>query len=153
MTEKRFDKTNSFNDSGNPTVMFRNRITRMSKHWKKWARKRNIECFRIYDRDIPQVPVSVDLYGPYCQISAYKNDYEISDEERERENAEIGRIVSETLNLEPDCIFLEKKRTQKRKRTVRKTIRTSGVVRSGGERTSILRELIRLSRYRIVFRS
>ncbi|EMY78374.1 S-adenosylmethionine-dependent methyltransferase domain protein [Leptospira weilii serovar Ranarum str. ICFT] len=95
--------------------MFRNRITRMSKHWKKWARKRNIECFRIYDRDIPQVPVSVDLYGPYCQISAYKNDYEISDEERERENAEIGRIVSETLNLEPDCIFWKKREPKKGK--------------------------------------
>ncbi|WP_061248178.1 class I SAM-dependent methyltransferase [Leptospira alstonii] len=131
MTEKRFDETNSFNDSGNPMVMFRNRITRMSKHWKKWARKRNIECFRIYDRDIPQVPVSVDLYGPYCQIAAYKNDYEISDEERERENAEIGRIVAETLNLGPDSVFWKKREPKKGKEQYEKQSQQSELFEVG----------------------
>ncbi|PJZ39938.1 SAM-dependent methyltransferase [Leptospira kmetyi] len=115
MSEKRTEESNSLNDSGNPMVMFRNRLLRMSKHWRKWARKRRIECFRIYDRDIPQVPVSVDLYGPYCQISAYKNSYEISDEERESENAEIGKIVSEVLDLNADRIFWKKREPKKGK--------------------------------------
>lgn len=87
----------------------------MEKHWRKWARKRGIQCFRIYDRDIPQVPVSVDLYGPYCQISSYKNSYEISDEERERENLEIGKIVSEILSLDFDRIFWKKREPKKGK--------------------------------------
>ncbi|TGM97841.1 class I SAM-dependent methyltransferase [Leptospira yasudae] len=115
MSEKRTEESNSFNNSGSPMVMFRNRLSRMSKHWKKWARKRNIECFRIYDRDIPQVPVSVDLYGPYCQISAYKNSYEISEEERERENVEIGKVVAETLGLENESIYWKKREPKKGK--------------------------------------
>lgn len=107
MLEKQF---NSYNDFGNPMVMFRNRITRMAKHWKKWARKRNIECFRIYDRDIPQVPVCVDLYGPLCHISVYKNNYEISDEDRVKESEEISKIICEILSIHPNQIF-GKKRT------------------------------------------
>ncbi|AOP33046.1 SAM-dependent methyltransferase [Leptospira tipperaryensis] len=113
MSENGSEEAKSLNDSGNPMVMFRNRLSRMSKHWKKWARKRGLQCFRIYDRDIPQVPVSVDLYGPYCQISAYKNSYEISDEERESENQEIGKIVSEILNLNPEQIFWKKREPKK----------------------------------------
>ncbi|PJZ51451.1 class I SAM-dependent methyltransferase [Leptospira adleri] len=113
MSENGSEEAKSLNDSGNPAVMFRNRLSRMYKHWKKWARKRRLQCFRIYDRDIPQVPVSVDLYGPYCQISAYKNSYEISEEERERENLEIGKIVSEVLNLDPERIFWKKREPKK----------------------------------------
>ncbi|ASV11368.1 SAM-dependent methyltransferase [Leptospira santarosai] len=120
MSEKRSEEFNSFNDFGNPMTMFGNRLSRMSKHWKKWARKRNIECFRIYDRDIPQVPVSVDLYGSYCQISAYKNSYETSDEKREREKAEIERIVAETLNLDSNFIFWKKREPKKGKKQYEK---------------------------------
>ncbi|TGK39203.1 SAM-dependent methyltransferase [Leptospira gomenensis] len=108
-------ETSPVSSSGDPPTMFRNRLSRMAKHWKKWARKRNIECFRIYDRDIPQVPVSVDLYGPYCQISAYKNRYEISEEEREKENVEIGNIVGEVLGLPSDRIYWKKREQKKGK--------------------------------------
>ncbi|EMN30508.1 hypothetical protein LEP1GSC083_0412 [Leptospira interrogans serovar Pyrogenes str. L0374] len=93
--------------------MFRNRITRMAKHWKKWARKRNIECFRIYDRDIPQVPVCVDLYGPLCHISVYKNNYEISDEDRVKESEEISKIICEILSIHPNQIFWKKENLKK----------------------------------------
>ncbi|AAS69610.1 class I SAM-dependent methyltransferase [Leptospira interrogans] len=112
MLEKQF---NSYNDFGNPMVMFRNRITRMAKHWKKWARKRNIECFRIYDRDIPQVPVCVDLYGPLCHISVYKNNYEISDEDRVKESEEISKIICEILSIHPNQIFWKKREPKKGK--------------------------------------
>ncbi|EKR65004.1 methyltransferase domain protein [Leptospira weilii str. 2006001853] len=144
MSEKRSEKFNSLNDFGSPMSMFRNRLSRMSKHWKKWARKRNIECFRIYDRDIPQVPVSVDLYGPYCQISAYKNSYEISDETRERENAEIGRIVAETLNLDAGSIFWKKREPKKGKKQYEKQSEQSKLLEV---KESGLRFYINLSDY------
>lgn len=117
MLEKQF---NSYNDFGNPMVMFRNRITRMAKHWKKWARKRNIECFRIYDRDIPQVPVCVDLYGPLCHISVYKNNYEISDEDRVKESEEISKIICEILSIHPNQIFWKKREPKKGKEQYKK---------------------------------
>lgn len=93
--------------------MFSNRLARMSKHWKKWARRRGITCFRVYDRDIPQVPVSVDLYEDYCLVSEYKNEYPLNDEEREEERSAIRKIILEVLQVKSDKIFW-KKREQKK---------------------------------------
>ncbi len=46
----------------NQTTLFSNRLKRKIKELKKWARKNKISCYRIYDRDIPEIPVSLDLY-------------------------------------------------------------------------------------------
>lgn len=41
---------------------FANRLRKNLAHWRKWARRRGISCFRLYDRDIPQFPFAVDWY-------------------------------------------------------------------------------------------
>jgi 23S rRNA (cytosine1962-C5)-methyltransferase len=41
---------------------FANRLRKNAAHWRKWARRRGISCFRLYDRDIPQFPFAVDWY-------------------------------------------------------------------------------------------
>ncbi|MBQ0162117.1 MAG: class I SAM-dependent methyltransferase [Treponema sp.] len=55
-----------FNNAGarleNQKTLFANRLKRKLKELKKWARKNKISCFRIYDKDIPEIPVSLDLY-------------------------------------------------------------------------------------------
>ena len=42
--------------------LFSNRLKKKYKELRKWARKNRICCYRLYDRDIPEVPVSLDLY-------------------------------------------------------------------------------------------
>lgn len=36
---------------------FANRLGKNIKHLMKWAKRNNIEAWRIYDRDIPQFPL------------------------------------------------------------------------------------------------
>ncbi|PJZ69095.1 SAM-dependent methyltransferase [Leptospira perolatii] len=93
--------------------MFFNRLERMSKHWKKWARRRDISCFRVYDRDIPQVPLSIDLYEDYCQVAEYANSYPLTDAEKQHERSEIEKAIFEILNVSPEKLFW-KKREQKK---------------------------------------
>lgn len=42
--------------------IFSNRLKRKYKELRKWARKNRISCYRLYDRDIPEIPISIDLY-------------------------------------------------------------------------------------------
>lgn len=42
--------------------IFANRISKRHRILKKWARKERTTCYRLYDRDIPEVPLAVDLY-------------------------------------------------------------------------------------------
>jgi len=41
---------------------FANRLRKNLAHWRKWARRRGISCFRIYDRDVPQFPFAIDWF-------------------------------------------------------------------------------------------
>ena len=42
--------------------LFSNRLKRKYKELRKQMRKNRISCYRLYDRDIPEVSVSLDLY-------------------------------------------------------------------------------------------
>lgn len=42
--------------------LFSNRLKRKYKELRKTMRKNRILCYRLYDRDIPEVPLSLDLY-------------------------------------------------------------------------------------------
>jgi len=51
---------------------FSNRLSKSARHWRKWARRRGIECFRVYDRDIPEFAFAVDLYGARAHLQVYE---------------------------------------------------------------------------------
>lgn len=39
-----------------------NRLVKNQRHLAKWARRQQISCYRLYDRDIPAFPLVIDLY-------------------------------------------------------------------------------------------
>jgi 23S rRNA G2069 N7-methylase RlmK/C1962 C5-methylase RlmI len=51
--------------------IFTNRLKKRSKHIGKWARKNQISCYRLYDRDIPEIPITVDLYENYLHMAEF----------------------------------------------------------------------------------
>ena len=50
---------------------FTNRLGKNAKHLLKWARRQQIEAWRLYDRDIPQYPFAVDVYGEHIHLQEY----------------------------------------------------------------------------------
>ena len=42
--------------------MLENRLRKRHKHLRKWARRHDVSCYRLYDRDIPELPLAIDLY-------------------------------------------------------------------------------------------
>lgn len=55
------------------TEMFANRVRKNARHLGKWARREHVTCWRVYDRDIPEVPVTLDTY----EGSLVLNDFRI----------------------------------------------------------------------------
>jgi 23S rRNA G2069 N7-methylase RlmK/C1962 C5-methylase RlmI len=60
--------------------MFANRARKNARHLAKWAKREKVACWRVYDRDIPEVPITVDTYEGALVI----NDYRHLDEAGER---------------------------------------------------------------------
>lgn len=39
-----------------------NRVRKNARHLSKWAKRDAVTCYRVYDRDIPEIPVAIDRY-------------------------------------------------------------------------------------------
>ena len=58
---------------------FANRLAKNLAHWKKWARRRGISCFRVYDRDVPQFPFAIDWFqtvAPRDEVHLHVQEYD-----------------------------------------------------------------------------
>lgn len=58
-----------------------NRVRKMQRHHARWARKQEIYCYRIYDADIPEFPLAIDVYGDALHVAEYQRKHPLSDEE------------------------------------------------------------------------
>ena len=56
--------------------LFHNRLTKRAKHLRRWPTKRGITCFRLYERDIPEIPLIVDQYENNLHITEYERPHE-----------------------------------------------------------------------------
>jgi 23S rRNA G2069 N7-methylase RlmK/C1962 C5-methylase RlmI len=54
--------------------MFANRVTKNARHLGKWAKRTSVSCYRVYDRDIPELPVTVDTYEGALVVNDYRID-------------------------------------------------------------------------------
>ena len=43
---------------------FAARLDKNARHWGRWARRRGIGAWRVYDRDLPEFPLAIDCYAP-----------------------------------------------------------------------------------------
>lgn len=51
-----------------------NRIRKNAKHLGKWAKRERVTCYRVYDRDIPELPLTIDTYDGALVINDYRHD-------------------------------------------------------------------------------
>jgi 23S rRNA G2069 N7-methylase RlmK/C1962 C5-methylase RlmI len=54
--------------------MFANRVRKNARHLAKWAKRSDVTCYRVYDRDIPELPVTVDTYEGALVVNDYRID-------------------------------------------------------------------------------
>jgi len=77
-------------------VIFANRLEKQYRHLRKWARRTGVTCWRLYDKDIPEIPLAVDIYtvcpAPcdtaaeevrYLHIALYERPYDKPDDEEQ----------------------------------------------------------------------
>lgn len=80
-----------------------NRIRKNYRHIRKWAKRSNTDCFRVYDREIHQYPLVIDFYaGRFCvQYFSKASDPEPSKELVE----ETNQILSTIFGIDSSAIY------------------------------------------------
>lgn len=84
---------------------FQNRLRRMARHWGKWARRQGIGCYRMYDRDVAEVPLTIDWYEGYLHVVEYDRPHERTGIEHQQWLARMLAAAGETLQVAPERIF------------------------------------------------
>ncbi|MBN2658836.1 MAG: bifunctional 23S rRNA (guanine(2069)-N(7))-methyltransferase RlmK/23S rRNA (guanine(2445)-N(2))-methyltransferase RlmL [Spirochaetales bacterium] len=97
-------------------LAFVNRVKKRKKHLAKWAKREGISCYRIYDADLPDYNVAIDLYeDKWALVQEYAPPGEIEQEKADGRIREIMTVLPEVLNLQRSDIFLKTRRKQKGK--------------------------------------
>lgn len=84
---------------------FRNRLRKMARHYDKWARRRGLEAYRIYDADLDEFPVTVDRYADKLYVALYRGGDDHAVET-------YGEHLSETLGVPASHIFFKVRQRQ-----------------------------------------
>lgn len=92
---------------------FANRLRKNAKHWSKWARRQNIECYRVYDRDIPEFPLAIDIYSSRAHLQEFDTGWQMSDEEHAAWVQSVKAAVSEVLQLPLEAVTFKLRARQK----------------------------------------
>jgi len=101
--------------------VFINRLRKNVRHWSKWARRQGIACYRIYDRDIPEFPVAVDIYEQRVHLQEIETGWQQEEEEHQRWADGIRQAVSEVLELPLDAISFKIRARQRGQAQYEKT--------------------------------
>jgi 23S rRNA (cytosine1962-C5)-methyltransferase len=84
----------------------------MQKHWAKWARRRGITCYRIYDRDIPEYPYIADIYEDHMILTEMPTNAFEARHDIDAVRPEIRKLFLTVFEIQPEKLH-EKKRTRR----------------------------------------
>ncbi len=118
---------------------FSNRLRKNYRHWSKWARRNEISCYRLYDRDVPEYPFVIDLYGDQVHLQEVETGWQIEDDLYRAWLDSVVAACAEVLQLPAAAIHLKQRRRQKGLDQYEKTgqVGEDFVVEEGGLKFSV----------------
>jgi len=98
--------------------MLTNRLSKKFKHLSKWAQRTGVGSFRLYDRDIPEIPLVLDFYsdiqkGDAVSGALYRRPYEKDQQEKELWLESMREATAAAIGLESKNIFLKQRERQR----------------------------------------
>lgn len=91
-------------DGEDKSSILKNRIRKNYRHIRKWAKRTETNCFRIYDREIRQYPLAIDFYaGRFCvhYFARRGEEEEVSEELK----TEIHTLLEDVFNVSSKDVY------------------------------------------------
>jgi 23S rRNA (guanine2445-N2)-methyltransferase / 23S rRNA (guanine2069-N7)-methyltransferase len=91
---------------------FANRLRNRARHLRRWP-KRGITCYRLYERDVPDVPLVVDRYEDALHIAEFERPHDRSTAQHADWLDLMARTAAKTLEIPRDRVFLKHRDRQR----------------------------------------
>ena len=93
--------------------LFRSRLQKRARHLRRWPSKQGITCYRLYERDIPEIPLVVDCYEDHLHITEYERPHDRDLGQHADWLDLMVRTTGETLGIDRKKIFLKQRYRQR----------------------------------------
>ena len=97
-------------------IMFANRLQKNLKTLSKWAKQNAITCYRVYDADLPEYAVAIDIYQSeqtWVHVQEYEPPKTIDQHKANQRLAELLAEIPRVLGVNREQVVLKIRRKQK----------------------------------------
>ena len=97
-------------------VSFANRLQKNLKKLSKWAKQNHITCYRVYDADLPEYAVAVDIYQgtqTWVNVQEYEPPKSIDQHKADQRLAGVLVEIPRVLGVNREQVFLKIRRKQR----------------------------------------
>jgi len=95
---------------GPDAPMLRNRLRKNHKRLGRWAKREGVDCYRLYNRDIPEYRMVVDVYGDAARIEEIGRSRSVDPAVVEQRVRDAMIVVPEVLGIASERVTLRVRR-------------------------------------------
>jgi len=99
---------------------FANRLRKNLKKLDKWAKQQGIECYRLYDADLPEYNVALDRYGSKVVVQEYAPPKTVDAQRARQRLFDVINATLAVLALPSNQLILKTRERQKGKNQYKK---------------------------------
>lgn len=93
--------------------MFANRLKKNLRNLGKWARSNGVYGYRLYDADMPEYAIAIDIYEDWVHVQEYAPPASIDPEQAAQRLAETLAVIPKVLSIAPGHLIFKQRRRQK----------------------------------------
>ncbi|KOY63661.1 23S rRNA methyltransferase [Photorhabdus heterorhabditis] len=94
---------------------YANRLRKNEKKLTKWAKQQGIDCYRLYDADLPEYNVAVDYYADKVVIQEYAPPKSVDANKARQRLFDVISATMQVLGLSSNQLVLKTRQRQKGK--------------------------------------
>lgn len=92
--------------------MFANRLQKNLKQLGKWAKRESITCYRVYDADMPEYALAIDLYHDWVHVQEYAAPRSIDPEKAQARLFDALAAIPQALNIDQSRVVIKRRERQ-----------------------------------------
>ncbi len=92
--------------------MFANRLQKNLRQLGKWARREGIECYRLYDADMPEYALAVDLYRDWVHVQEYAPPRSIDPDKAQARLLDALAAIPQALGIAREKVVVKRRERQ-----------------------------------------
>ena len=100
-------------ESARQAEEFANRLKKRARHLRRWPTRRGITCYRLYERDVPDVPLVVDRYGDALHIGEFDRPHDRTAAQHADWLDRMAQAAAEALEVDRGEVFLKRRERQR----------------------------------------